>query len=83
MLTKSVGRAHNLIITPPHQVLDFQGRWNNDEPQAALFYSLIESAKLTGVEPAAYLREATRRAIDNPGTVTLPKELLANPYDTS
>jgi hypothetical protein len=29
---------------------------------AALFYSLIESAKLCGVEPRAYLREATRRA---------------------
>lgn len=44
---------------------------------AALFYSLIESAKLAGVEPARYLREAARRAIDNPGTVTLPAQLLA------
>jgi transposase len=43
---------------------------------AALFYSLIESAKLVGVEPAAYLAEATRRAIANPGTVTLPSDLL-------
>jgi len=43
---------------------------------AALFYSLIESAKLVGVEPAAYLAEATRRAIANPGTVTLPTDLL-------
>ncbi len=42
---------------------------------AALFYTLIESAKLAGVEPAAYLAEATRRAIANPGTVTLPKDL--------
>jgi transposase len=42
---------------------------------AALFYTLIESAKLTGVEPAAYLARATRRAIANPGTVTLPKDL--------
>jgi transposase len=39
---------------------------------AALFYSLVESAKLVGVEPTAYLAEATRRAIANPGTVTLP-----------
>ncbi len=45
---------------------------------AALFYSLIESAKLVeGVEPAQYLRQAARRAIDNPGTVTLPADLLA------
>jgi transposase len=43
---------------------------------AALFYTLIESAKLTGVEPDRYLREATTRAIDAPGTVTLPRDLL-------
>jgi transposase len=43
---------------------------------AALFYSLIESAKLVALEPAAYLTEATRRAIANPGTVTLPGDLL-------
>lgn len=43
---------------------------------AALFYTLIESAKLAAVEPAAYLAEATRRAIANPGTVTLPRDLL-------
>jgi len=42
---------------------------------AALFYTLLESAKLTGVEPAAYLAEATRRAIGTPGTVTLPRDL--------
>jgi transposase len=43
---------------------------------AATFYSLIESAKLSALEPAAYLREAARRAIANPGTVTLPSDLL-------
>jgi transposase len=42
---------------------------------AALFYSLLESAKLIGVDPAAYLAEATRRAIATPGTVTLPTDL--------
>ena len=41
---------------------------------AALLYSLIESAKLAGVEPRAYLAEAARRAIRNPGTVTLPRD---------
>lgn len=44
---------------------------------AALFYTLIETAKLVGVNPKQYLREAARRAIANPGTVTLPRELLA------
>lgn len=44
---------------------------------AALFYSLIESAKHAGIEPAGYLTEATRRAIDSPGTVTLPRDLAS------
>lgn len=44
---------------------------------AALFYTLIESAELAGVDPGEYLREATRRAIANPGTVTLPQSLPA------
>ena len=43
---------------------------------AALFYSLIESAKLCGVEPKAYLLQATRAALDTPGTATLPHALL-------
>jgi transposase len=42
---------------------------------AALFYSLIESAKLAGIEPAAYLTEATLRAVQAPGTFTLPRDL--------
>jgi hypothetical protein len=41
----------------------------------ALLYSLIESAKLAGVEPRAYLREATLRAVRNPGKVTLARDL--------
>jgi hypothetical protein len=40
---------------------------------AALFYSLIETAKLCGVEPKIYLLRATSRALDHPGAVTLPK----------
>jgi hypothetical protein len=36
---------------------------------------LIESAKLAGVEPRAYLQEATLRAFRNPGTVTLARGL--------
>lgn len=42
---------------------------------AALLYSLCETAKLAEVEPRAYLLEATRRALQAPGTVTLPHEL--------
>ena len=42
---------------------------------AALFCSLIESAKLCGVEPRAYLREATLRGVSIPGTATLAREL--------
>jgi hypothetical protein len=45
---------------------------------AALFYSLIESAKLVGVEPGAYLAEPTHRAIATPSAVTLPAALLAS-----
>lgn len=41
-----------------------------------LFYSVFATAKLVGEDPAAYLAEATRRAIDNPGTVTLPRDLV-------
>ena len=39
---------------------------------AAILYSLIETAKLNGCDPAAYLREAATAAIRHPGTVTLP-----------
>jgi transposase len=41
---------------------------------AALFYSLIESAKLCGVEPRAFLREATLRAARNSGVATLTRD---------
>jgi hypothetical protein len=41
---------------------------------AADLYSQIESAKLCGVEPRAYLREVTLRAVRNPCTVTLARD---------
>ncbi|MBW2579204.1 MAG: transposase domain-containing protein [Deltaproteobacteria bacterium] len=47
-------------------------------PVTALFYSLIESAKLAGVGPRAYLREATLRAVQNPGTVTLARDFKSS-----
>ena len=39
---------------------------------AALFYSLIETAKLCGAEPKSYLLRATSEALSHPGAVTLP-----------
>jgi transposase len=39
---------------------------------AALFYSLLETAKLVGVNPKTYLLEATHAALTNPGTALLP-----------
>ena len=42
---------------------------------AALFYTLCETAKLVGVDPHAYLLQATEAAIAEPGTVTLPEAL--------
>lgn len=41
---------------------------------AALFYTMIESAKLAGVGPHTYLRAATNAALRS-GTVLLPNEL--------
>ena len=43
---------------------------------AALFYSPIESAKLVGVDPKAYLLKAVHAAIADPEPVSLPRDLL-------
>jgi transposase len=42
---------------------------------AAIFYTLFETAKLSGVDPRAYVTLAANRAIAEPGTVTLPSDL--------
>jgi len=42
---------------------------------AALFYTLFETAKLSGVNPHTFVLEAAKRAIREPGTVTLPADL--------
>ncbi len=39
---------------------------------AAIYYTLVESAKLCGIDPQAYIRTAAARAIDKPGSVLLP-----------
>jgi len=50
---------------------------------AALFYTLCETAKLTGVDARAYLHRALYAAIAQPGTVTLPSDLLVSTPTTS
>lgn len=40
---------------------------------AAILYSLIETAKLNGTNPAALLRQAARTAIKSPGAVVVPR----------
>ena len=44
---------------------------------AAAFYTLLETAKLSGLEPTLYLSMAAKRAILVPGTITLPQDILA------
>jgi hypothetical protein len=43
---------------------------------AAVFYTLCETARLIGVDPRAYLLHAVYAAIDQPGTVTFPEDLI-------
>ena len=42
---------------------------------AALFYTLFETAKLSGVDPRDYVSLAANRAIAEHGVVTLPSDL--------
>ena len=42
---------------------------------AALFYTMMETAKISGIDARAFLREAATRAIKKPGTITHPNNL--------
>jgi transposase len=42
---------------------------------AALFYTLFETAKLSGVDPRSYVTLAAKRAVEVHGAVTLPSDL--------
>ncbi len=53
----------------------FGSRSHRGTEVAALFYSLIESAKLAGIDPRGYLREATLAALRGQGVV-LPERPL-------
>ena len=44
---------------------------------AAICYTLFESAKLAGVDPAAYVEAVTRLAIRQPGSTLLPAQFAA------
>ncbi|HEV7669858.1 MAG TPA: transposase [Thermoanaerobaculia bacterium] len=44
---------------------------------SALFYTLIGTAKLCGLKPEEYLREAIMAALKTPGAVTLPSQLTS------
>lgn len=48
---------------------------------AAIFYSLIETCKLIGVNAMVYLRKAVEKALQEPGSALLPHELLARPQE--
>jgi hypothetical protein len=39
------------------------------------FYTLFETAKLSQIDPRAYVTRAATRAIQDPGAVTLPSDL--------
>ena len=52
---------------------------------AAILYSLVESAKASGIDPIAYLTEVATRAKVSPGAVLLPADFVAEraaPSDT-
>lgn len=44
---------------------------------AAVMYTLVESAKASGIDPMAYLIECATRAKRTPGTVLLPADFKA------
>lgn len=44
---------------------------------AAILYSLVESAKASGIDPIAYLTEVATRAQESPGAVLLPADVSA------
>ncbi len=43
---------------------------------AAIFYSLIESAKLCGINPHQYLLESTKRLLRDPEDILLPHQMM-------
>ncbi len=50
----------------------FCSRSERGAKTAAVLYSLVETARLNGIDPAQYLLDVAKAAIQKPGTVTLP-----------
>ena len=46
-----------------------------------MMYSLVESAKLCGIDPHAYLLHLADVAIETPGTVVLPESQAASGFE--
>jgi transposase len=68
-------RAENALRGPVvGRKNDLQFRSTAGCEVGAILYSLCESARLQGVRAEKYLRVAAERALDRPGTTTLPSE---------
>lgn len=50
----------------------FCSRSQRGAKATAILYSLVETARINGIDPAVYLLDAVHAAIENPGAVTLP-----------
>jgi transposase len=50
----------------------FCSRSERGATTTAVLYSLVETARLNGIDPARYLLDATQAALQQPGAVTLP-----------
>jgi len=67
---------HRGVSFRRHDASDHETR-RDGAGRGVTFYRLIESAKLAGVDPKAYLLKAVHAAIADPKAVTLPADLLA------
>ena len=69
------GLAERLVRGPVLGRKNFQGsRSETGTRVAALFYSLLSTCRLMGIDPQAYLIEATRRAVQNRKSIFLPHD---------
>ncbi len=82
-MLSSMGPTHANVPREARRALhvDYGSRSERGTEGPALFYSLIESARLAGVEPDSYLRSAARAAIRG-RAVSLPHQLV-NPPEVS
>ncbi len=72
------GRPSLILTTDTWIRLTSQGsRWKRGTEVAALFYSLLESARLCGVDPREYLLAATKAVLNAPTAILLPHQFAA------